>query len=122
MRVDFTAYTNRPSKRLSRASTARHASSLSNPRVPGSARYVVGMVDIMDAPERSGAQAMPCQWIGAIRGLLSNWWLVFGVWCSSPATTHQPPVTSYTFFTSDTNPVSDFFASPKSIDVFGLYN
>src|SRR2546423_12879599 len=57
MRVERTAYTNRPSKRGSRLSTARHASSASRVGVGGSARKVVGMVNMIDAPWRTRLQA-----------------------------------------------------------------
>jgi hypothetical protein len=63
MCVELTAYTNLPSNRESRRSTARHASSLSGAAsgalIARSAWNVVGMVNIMDAPKGDGAQARP---------------------------------------------------------------
>lgn len=76
----------------------------------------------MDAPIGYGAQArsLPAGGYPGIAAKLvvivaGGWWLV-------AQTSHQQLATSHhqTFFTSATSPVSDFLASPKSIDVFGL--
>ena len=90
------------------------------------------MVNIMDAPERTGAQARALAFWGypglAIKLVMGDWWLVQGsrratlAGCQRAAPNHQPPITNHphAFLTSATKPVNDFFASPNSIDVFGL--